>query len=417
MSRAIEYFENNGYVVLKDALSKDQCKTLTEYMFKLFDEGKLVRDEQCPLSDAIYGDPNFDNLLASFAKPIGDTIGRTLLPTYTYARIYRPGEVLKKHKDRPACEISATMTLGFDAKNIWKIFFDEEREVGVDLDVGEMAVYKGCDVLHWRPAFKGNWHVQVFFHYVDANGPYASHAFDGRGSLGTQKQQNVNQKPETNQEAVTYKFSKPIFNTITIPSTDIEFPGYYCINSQHLSQFMFTKEECNRIIKTLDDAYPISASVGGTIESSKIAKSIRSASIYALDNDEENRWVFEKIANIVSLVNSSYYDYNITGITHAMQLVEYRADTEVKGHYDWHSDAGRGDPVTRKISLVVQLTDPSEYQDCELIINNHGNEIVATNQQGSVHLFPSYMTHKVTPISKGVRHSLVIWIHGSRRFR
>jgi predicted 2-oxoglutarate/Fe(II)-dependent dioxygenase YbiX len=416
MSKAKEYFEKNGYVILQDALTKQQCKELTEHMFKLFDEGKLVKDEQCPLSDAVYGDSVFDGLLEVLAKPIGEQVGRKLLPTYTYARIYRNGEVLKKHKDRPACEISATLTLGYDAKNVWRIYFDEEKEIGVDLDVGEMAVYKGCEILHWRPAFKGNWHVQVFFHYVDADGPYAQHALDGRSNLGVHKDKNVS-TPEVKQQPLEYKFAKPLFNVIGIPSIDNEYPGYYCIDRNNMPQFMFTKEECNKIVGMLNEAYPLSASVGGTKDASRVARSIRSAAIYALDNDTENRWIYEKIANIVSFVNATHFDYEIMGITHALQLIEYESASDIKGHYDWHVDVGTGDPTTRKISLVVQLTEPTNYQDCELIINNHGNEIVATKEQGSVHLFPSYMTHTVTPISKGVRHSLVIWIHGSRRFR
>ena len=180
MNSTAEYFEKNGYVVLTDAIYKDQCESLTKHMFDLQQSGKLVNDDQCPLSDAVYGDPLFDNILEKFAKPIGDAVGHTLLPTYTYARIYRPGEILKKHKDRPACEISATLTLGFDAKPVWPIFFDEERETSVSLDVGELAVYKGCEILHWRPSFKGQWHVQVFLHYVDANGPYKDEVYDNR---------------------------------------------------------------------------------------------------------------------------------------------------------------------------------------------------------------------------------------------
>ena len=125
MSNSIEYFNKNKYVVLQNALNREQCADLTKYMFDLFEQGKLKKDEQCPLSDAVYGDPIFDSILQKFAKPIGDATGLTLLPTYTYARIYRPGEILKKQTDRPSCENSATMTLGFDSKPIWPIFVDD----------------------------------------------------------------------------------------------------------------------------------------------------------------------------------------------------------------------------------------------------------------------------------------------------
>lgn len=428
MNQTTEYFEKNGYVVLKDALSKEQCQALTKHMFDLLQQGKLEKDSQCPLSDAVYGDPVFDDILQSFAKPIGDSIGRTLLPTYTYARIYRPGEILKRHKDRPSCEISATLTLGYDSKPIWPIFFDEEKEIPVSLEAGELAVYKGCDILHWRPAFKGQWHVQVFLHYVDANGPYKDHVRDGRASFGIQKgqqtadpstgvQQHQTARKETVSIPVKTVFPKPIFNSVIIPHDDKTFPGYYCIDKDNLPELKFTSAECQRIIDLTKQVYPISASIGGSSDNSRITREIRSANIFVLENDEENKWIYEKISGIVSIINTMHFDYEIAGITHGIQLIEYSADSPIKGHYNWHVDSGRGEPAHRKISLTAQLSDPSSYEGCELLINNHAEDVVGTKERGSVHLFPSYMPHKVSPITKGVRYALVIWIHGSRRFR
>jgi predicted 2-oxoglutarate/Fe(II)-dependent dioxygenase YbiX len=429
MNQTTEYFEKNGYVVLKGALTKEQASNLTQHMFDLHDQGKLVNDDQCPLSNAVYGDPIFDEILQKFAKPIGDAVGKTLLPTYTYARIYRPGEILKRHKDRPSCEISATLTLGFDSKPIWPIFFDEEREIAVSLDVGELAVYKGCEILHWRTPFKGQWHVQVFLHYVDANGPYKDHHKDGRSDFGTQKTKNVNypeikettqkpvQRPIANETVKQTRFQRPIFNSVIIPKTETIFPGYFCVDKENLSELRFTSQECQRIIDLTKQNYPTSASIGGSSDNSRITREIRSANIFSLENDEENRWIYEKVANTVSIANTLHFDYEISGITHAIQLIEYRSDVPVQGHYDWHIDAGPGEPVFRKISLTAQLSDPNDYEGCELIINNHGSNIVGTKERGSVHLFPSYMPHKVTPITKGTRYALVIWIHGSRRFR
>lgn len=419
MSETKDYFEKNGYVVLKDALTKEQCNRLVEHMFKLKQEGKLVQDDQCPLSDAIYGDPIFDEILQKFAAPIGNSVGRKLLPTYTYARIYRPGEILKKHKDRPACEISATMTLGYDAKNVWPIFFDEQKEIAVNLEVGELAVYKGCEILHWRTAFKGTWHVQVFFHYVDANGPYKDHVRDGRPEYGIQKETNV-PKEQPKQQAITVpdiKYSKPVFNSVIIPNNDKFLPGYIACAPDHLPELMLTKNECQRITALMNDLYPTNASIGGSKDNSKIDKSIRSADIYVIENTKENEWIYEKIAKIVSVINTIHFDYEISGITHGIQLIHYKSDAEIPGHYDWHVDAGNGDVACRKISLTAQLSDPRDYEGCELIINNHATEVLGIKDQGSVSLFPSYMPHVVTPITKGERFALVIWIHGSRRFR
>jgi len=427
MNKTAEYFEKNSYVVLQDALTKDQAEVFTKHMFDLYEQGKLIKDVQCPLSDAIYGDPVFDDLLQKFAKPIGDAVGRTLLPTYTYARIYRPGEILKRHKDRPSCEISATMTLGFDAKPIWPIFFDEQKEIAVPLDVGELAVYKGCEIVHWRPPFKGQWHVQVFLHYVDANGPYKDCYKDGRQEFGTTKNTvSENQYPKKienntdNSENKNIKndmeFQRPIFGSILIQKTETNFPGYFCIDKNNLPELKFTQEECEEIINLTKKTYPFTASIG-TSNNGKIERNIRSAEIFSVDNDDKNRWIYEKVSNVISIANTLHFDYEIAGISHDFQLIEYRSDMEIKGHYDWHIDTGPGNAVFRKISFTAQLSDPNDYEGCELLINNHGGNVVGTKERGSIHLFPSYMPHRVNPITKGTRYALVIWIHGSRRFR
>lgn len=404
-------FNKQGYVVLQDALSKQQCQELTDHMFKLHNEGKTEKDEQCPLSDSVYGDPLFDNLLQEFAEPIGQHIGKKLLPTYTYARIYRTGEVLKPHKDRPACQYSATLTLGYDAKMVWPIYFDEQRESIVHLEVGELAVYSGCEVLHWRPAFKGKWQVQVFLHYVDADGPYASEYKDGRSELGTKKGQQV----QSNDRRDVY-FQPPIRNGVMIPSNDKEFPGYMSITSDNMPELMFTESECKKIISMADEVYPGAASIG-TEGNGTLNREIRAAQIYLIDNDEESKWLFDKVSQIVAICNAGHFDYDIMGITHSLQLIHYEKGETVSGHYNQHIDAGPGHAATRKISLTTQLSSPNDYTGCDLKVLDHGGERLASREKGSVHLFPSYMPHEVTDIQSGERWALVIWVHGSRRFR
>src|SRR6056300_982594 len=143
-----KYFEDNRYVYLENVISKSDCKALTDHMFSLYENGKTEKDPQCLLSDSIYGDPLFDTILERLAEPLSNTIGIELIPTYTYARIYRPGEILKKHIDRESCEISGTMTLGFDPNSsIWPIHFtlDEQDEEGKNaiIEVGDLLLYRG----------------------------------------------------------------------------------------------------------------------------------------------------------------------------------------------------------------------------------------------------------------------------------
>ena len=414
MSITAKYFDKNSYVVLKDSLTLEQCDAYTQHMFNLHEQGKLVNDDQCPLSDAIYSDPLFVDLLHKFAKPIGDSVGRTLIPTYTYARIYRTGEILKPHKDRPACEISATLTLGYDAGRVWPIFFDEEKEVAVDLEIGELAVYKGCEILHWRKPFKGKWHVQVFLHYVDANGPYKDHAEHEKHRHGARSRSVKETSSVGNNRDINTRIH---YTSIIIPSNDNHFPGYYCVDRSHKPELMFTQQECKKIIDLTNDVYPVSASIGGSKDTSKIVRNIRSADIYNINYEKGTQWIYDKILATVIHANTTHFDYEIAGLLNGLQLIHYSADEKIRGHYDWHVDAGNGEVSTRKISFTCQLSDPNTYTGCELIINNHTSELVGTQECGSMHLFPSYMPHKVSPIISGDRYALVIWIHGSRRFR
>ena len=420
MTDTVDYFNKNGYVVLQDALSKEQCDALVKHMFDLHDAGALVKDDQCPLSDAVYGDSKFDTLLEQFVQPLSRALGKRLLPTYSYARIYRPGDILKKHKDRPACEISTTLTLGYDAPQPWPIYFsgdDETQETMVSMEPGEMAAYKGCDMLHWRKPFKGTWHVQVFLHYVDADGPYADQANDGRISLGVDKNENTMKATNKPTPVVenSLQIQKPVYNSIALPDVDRSFPGYLPINNDTFPALMFTEEECDTIIQIAKNSYAVSASIGGA-DRGHIAKQIRSAEIYDIANDAKNRWIFDKVAKAVSVANAVHFKYEISNIPGSIQLIHYPSDTDVPGHYDWHVDAGPGHPATRKISFTAQLSKSSDYTGCDLVVDDHGNKIQAFRDRGSISLFPSYMPHVVTPIESGSRYALVIWVHGSRRF-
>ena len=410
-----EAFEQHGYLLLGEAVSKEKCKKLTEHMFELDRQGKLTQDDQCPLSGAVYGDPIFDDLLVQMAEGIGNHVSKKLLPTYAYARLYKPGEELKRHKDRPSCEISATLTLGYDETTpVWPIFFDEHKEIQVHLDVGELAVYKGCEVEHWRPKFKGKWQVQVFLHYVDANGPYKDHAMDGRKEFGTLKENTS----YNNHNAENAMIPPPVFDAVLLPQSPEEqvFPGYLSINHDNLPDIAFSKEECEKIISFADNQYAGAARIGGGPEDN-LKREIRSADIYNIWPEPEWRWVHEKVCKAVALANHEHFKYDVNTISHGLQLIHYRADEKIPGHYNWHVDAGPGYSATRKISFTVQLSDPNDYKGCDLLVADHGRELTAIRDQGSLSMFPSYMPHCVTPIESGERWALVIWVHGPKPFR
>ena len=110
----------------------------------------------------IYGDPANDTLLLFCQNIIEKATGLELIPTYTYSRNYVEGNELKKHKDRPSCAISATLNLGGDP---WSIFIEKKE---INLKTGDILVYSGCNLEHWRKPFKGEKCVQVFLHYTES---------------------------------------------------------------------------------------------------------------------------------------------------------------------------------------------------------------------------------------------------------
>ena len=437
-----QYFKDNKYVLLQSVLTKDFCDELTKHMFKLYDEGQMVKDQQCPLSDSVYGDPVLDGLLEKLAEPVGHHLGIKLLPTYTYARIYRPGEVLEKHKDRPACEISGTMTLGFDGSKVWPIYFsDDERDENgkrIDLALGDLLMYRGEELIHWRPAFKGQWQCQVFFHFVDAEGPHAAEKYDGRPSLGLSADTRGKPLDEVMEELpkpveavealqrrpyygdhMPQKQSAdavfPIFGGVMIPSWDLRIPSLLTVNRNTHPNFAFSDEECQAIIDFARNDYADFGSIG-TGQDGIVDKSVRNVHLYRIPLTDESRWVFDKIARVVSMANAEYFDYEIMGITHELQLLHYESGTD-PGHYNWHADVGDLVSSTRKISVSIQLSDPTQYRGGQLKVNVHGRDITADSSRGTINMFPSYSLHQVTPMEHGERWALVIWVHGSRRFR
>ena len=200
MKKAVSYelanFIFNYFLLKRDAV---------EFLYKsnyTFDSGLLGtwNDPQIPNTFSCYGDPVMETLLMKVLPGMQQETGLELVPTYSYARLYKKGDKLRRHKDRPSCEISTTINLGGDP---WPIFIDgtgadnvidEFKEIHkpnapagtkVILDVGDMLVYSGCELEHWREPFEGDVCGQVFLHYNHVNGPFAEkNRFDKRPMLG-----------------------------------------------------------------------------------------------------------------------------------------------------------------------------------------------------------------------------------------
>jgi hypothetical protein len=184
-----DFFQKNKYVYIKNFLNKKVCSIATSYA--LFDEkNNFFSDSQVPGANAKYGDLLMESLLDYCLAPIEKNTGLELYPTYSYFRVYRNGDELEPHTDRPSCEISATVCLGFYYKNKidpWPINIEKKS---IPMRQGDIVIYRGMDLTHSRDKLVDSedaYHVQCFLHYVDKNGPHKNLKFDGRSELGTKK--------------------------------------------------------------------------------------------------------------------------------------------------------------------------------------------------------------------------------------
>jgi len=193
-------FDKNKYFVIKNGISKELAKFCCDYLFlkrkcmnTLLKTNNLIpnihnlgtyEDLQVYNTYSTYGDFAMEVLLENLKHKGKELSGYELYCAYAYARIYKNGDVLKRHIDRMSCEISTTLNLGGDP---WSIFLEPSGKKGkkgveIELSPGDMLVYKGCEVEHWRNPFKGETCFQVFFHYRDVN--FSKNIYDGRPHLG-----------------------------------------------------------------------------------------------------------------------------------------------------------------------------------------------------------------------------------------
>ena len=206
-------FKRKKYLVIRHVLSKDMANFIYGYFMmkrrvaKKFLDDRYISpfetgwgswtDPQIPNTYAHYADMVMETLLEKVRPRMEKETKLKLVPTYSFARIYKKGAVLERHKDRFSCEISTTMFLGGDP---WDIYLEPNKNIGkpadpyvpttnkgikISLKPGDMLIYSGCELEHWREAFQGNNCAQVFLHYNQTTSPGAmENRFDQRPFLG-----------------------------------------------------------------------------------------------------------------------------------------------------------------------------------------------------------------------------------------
>jgi len=208
MTSSQDFFKENGYLKITNFIDNNTSTLLYSYVLLAaqrlstlhetlgkegYNENRwgTFEDEQAPGDYSLYGDLIFDTILSSKLKQVEDLTGVNLVPTYTYHRLYTQGSELKRHVDRPSCEISTTLCLGYNNSNLknndydWPMWVKQKdgKETAINMKPGEMLIYRGCEIEHWREPLEGLNHAQVFLHYNEKNGKY-DNIYDGRQFLG-----------------------------------------------------------------------------------------------------------------------------------------------------------------------------------------------------------------------------------------
>jgi PKHD-type hydroxylase len=351
------------YKSIKNLIIPEEAHEISEIIKK---SPKNEGDSQVPKSHSYYSLPVCNILLGRLVDKVSKIAGKKLRPTYTYCRVYLKGADLKPHRDRPSCEYSVTLNLS--QTHPWIIYMAKK---GVVQNPGDGVLYKGCDIEHSRKEFEGDEYVQVFLHYVDADGPHKDYVYDDK--------------------------KEPVYRFI--------FGDYF---ENHTNYYRFiqaipetTVDDLRKILDTkeLQDAQ---------IGDGEVNTATRRTKIFWLPKTDEFVELYKIFHQLISKGNEEFYKFRLSEITEHIQYTVYNSEDE--GHYDWHLDMGPN-KARRKLSLVCQLSDPSEYEGGELQINT-GRVFVAEKEKGTVILFPSYLMHRVTPVTKGIRRSLVLWIEG-----
>lgn len=239
---AAKFFEEHRWVKIDKFIDQNMCNLLYHHVqleaarLNYYEEHSIkydtdiegqFKDTQAPGDFSKYGDPIMDTLLNLSLEQMQTLTAKELIPTYSYHRLYTTGTELKKHSDRASCEISTTLCLGYDVKNVdtniypdwdWPMFIQEKngKEIPVHMKPGDMIIYRGCELKHWREPFWGNNHAQVFLHYNEKGGEY-NIPNDGRPLLGMP----VNFR---NEKAIDAKVKEPTWEEVKKDPELIEEP-------------------------------------------------------------------------------------------------------------------------------------------------------------------------------------------------
>lgn len=197
--------------------------------------------------------------------------------------------------------------------------------------------------------------------------------------------------------------------------SDVSDPYYYLKLSDQSSCYyyyndLFNNYEIERIL-AIGNKLP---KQGGVLADNKVDKEYRDSLVSWIPVNNETRWIYQKLTDCIINVNESFFEFDLTKIE-KLQFTSYYGNKETNGFYCQHIDSSFGLlSDNRKLSFVMQLSDPSDYEGGELRLHISKNPIIVEKKRGLITFFPSHVLHECTPVTFGNRHTLVGWVHGPK---
>jgi PKHD-type hydroxylase len=172
----------------------------------------------------------------------------------------------------------------------------------------------------------------------------------------------------------------------------------------------FNEEELNTAIEYFDSLPKNKADIADNVEEN--ISHIRTSTVSWVELTPESSWIYDRLAWIARCINGQYYNFDLYGFSEDFQYTIYESDN--LGHYTWHTDNGvtNQQRTPRKLSIVLQLSNPEDYEGGDLEIFTQSEPIKVMKKRGLLAAFPSYRLHRVTPVTSGIRKTLVIWVCG-----
>lgn len=385
--------EKNNYVFVPRLIDPERARRIGSEYDSFSSHNQLCGDDQAPNSRSMYDYKLALELLCELTPELSKASGVTLLPTYSYIRVYQAGDELKKHSDRDSCEVSVTLNLGGDCD--WPIYIErpDGTTASVTMQPGDAMLYLGCRANHWRDPIPGSKCMQVFLHYVDSDGPRAGSYFD-KAIKGVDHFKNNRNVPRVS-------FEHEYIDYTNMPR---DLKGFVKVFDNVMSLDL-----CDKIISEYkDDENWKESSVGNGVINDTIRRvnSIKLDDPYIVHKNFNKRYQlsyelseamflsiqrYKQIAPAMTAESNSGYD-----------LLRYQEGD----FYKEHTDSYISNP--RHVSCSFQLND--DYEGGEFAFLNREFKIKA--KKGSVIMFPSnfMFPHEILPVTQGTRYSIITWV-------